>query len=267
MTAPAAESRPHPNLVVSDAGPVRLLRVERPEALGALSGGLVDALLAQVRDVAGSSTIRCLVLTGTGRSFVAGADVAVYRDASAAEFAGYQRRSRGLFDAVADLPQVTVAAVNGFALGGGFELALACDIILAARGAKLGLPEVKLGLIPGGGGTQRLTRLVGAMRAKELVFSGRLMTAEEAYAMGAVLELSDPADLVGRAMELGASFAARAPLAVRAAKRVIDAGRDGALASALSFEQAALCGLFATADGREGVAAFLDKRSPVFTGA
>ena len=250
------QRRPHPNLVVADADSVRTIRIDREAALGALSGSMVEALLAQVDEAARSDATRCVVLTGTGRGFVAGADIGVYRTASARQFEVYQRQSRALFDGIAALPQVTVAAVNGFALGGGFEMALACDMIVAARDAKFGLAEIKLGLIPGGGGTQRLTRLIGAMRAKELILSGRLMTADAAQAMGAMLDVVEPDQLIERTRQLCATFATQPPLAARAAKRVIECGRDASLPSALSFEQATLCALFATADGREGIAAF-----------
>ncbi|MCY4206908.1 MAG: enoyl-CoA hydratase/isomerase family protein, partial [Roseovarius sp.] len=164
------EDRLHPNLVLTREGSIETLRIDREEALGALNfeimeslGDYVIGLLARKDDV------RVLILTGTGRGFVAGADIAGYHGAAQTVFDNFQRRARQTFDAIASLPQATICAVNGYALGGGFELALCCDFIFVNQKARLGLPEIKLGLLPGGGGTQRLPRLVGAMRAKEIL--------------------------------------------------------------------------------------------------
>lgn len=260
-------ARPHPNLVFERRGAVEVLRIDREEALGALNFSIMEALGSYAADLAArSGEVRVLVLTGTGRSFVAGADIAGYHGASQADFDGFQRRSRRTFDAIAALPQITLCAVNGFALGGGFELALCCDFILVSDKAKLGLPEIKLGLLPGGGGTQRLPRLVGPMRAKEMLLSGRMITAAEAVEYGVALEACDPDRLMPRALELAATLADQAPVALAEGKRVIDDGLDAALSAALSFEQRALGALFATHDGKEGIAAFLEKRKPVFQG-
>ena len=259
--------RLHPNLVLERRGAVEILRVDREEALGALNfeimarlGAYVDELAQRVDDV------RVLVITGTGRGFVAGADIAGYRDVSQVEFDGFQRRSRQTFDAIAALPQITVCAVNGYALGGGLELALCCDIILVNEKAKLGLPEIKLGLLPGGGGTQRLPRLVGPMRAKEMLLTGRMITADEAAAYGVALEACAPDALMPRALELAEALAAQAPVALREGKRVIDDGLDTALSAGLTLEQRVLGALFATEDGKEGIASFMDKRDPQFKG-
>ncbi|QDZ13298.1 enoyl-CoA hydratase/isomerase family protein [Devosia ginsengisoli] len=255
----------HPHIELQRFGAVELLRIRREDALGALGDGMIEAITDYAIGVAGRSEIRALVLTGTGRSFVAGADIKIYHGAGLGDFNAYQRRSRRMFDAIAGLPQATIAAVNGYALGGGFELALSCDLILISDKAKLGLPEIKLGLLPGGGGTQRLPRLVGAMRAKELIFSGRMISAAEAVAYGAALEACAPDDLLGRALTLANELAEKAPLALAEAKRVIDDGLEAALPSALTFEQRVLGALYATDDAKEGIAAFVEKRLPNFS--
>ncbi|MDE0305968.1 MAG: enoyl-CoA hydratase-related protein [Albidovulum sp.] len=260
------EERLHPNLALERRGAVDVLRIDREEALGALNFEIMERLGTYASELAGCGSRRVLVLTGTGRSFVAGADIRGYDKVGQAEFDRFQRRSRATFDAVAALPQITICAVNGYALGGGFELALCCDIVLASRKAKLGLPEIKLGLLPGGGGTQRLARLVGAMRAKEILLTGRMITAEEAVEYGAALQSLDPDELMPKALELADELASKAPLALAEGKRVIDDGLDASLSSGLTLEQRVLGALFASDDGKEGIAAFVDKRDPEFKG-
>ncbi len=254
------------HLVLSRKGPVEILRIDREEALGALNFEIMTALGGFAAELAERRDVRVLILTGTGRGFVAGADIGGYRGATQAEFDSFQRRSRRTFDAIAGLPQITVCAVNGFALGGGFELALCCDLILVSETARLGLPEIKLGLLPGGGGTQRLARLVGAMRTKELVLTGRMISAEEAVSLGAALEACPPDELMPRALELAERLAAQAPVALAEGKRVVDDGLETSLASGLTLEQRVLGALYATEDGKEGIAAFMEKRKPQFAG-
>ena len=261
------EERLHPNLVLTRHGAVEALRIDREEALGALNFDIQAALGAYVDDLAARKhEVRVLVLTGTGRGFVAGADIAGYNGAEQTAFDDFQRRSRKTFDAIANLPQATICAVNGYALGGGFEIAMCCDFILVSEKAKLGLPEIKLGLLPGGGGTQRLPRLAGPMRAKEILMTGRMITAAEAVEYGAALEVCAPDALMPRAMELAECLAGQAPVALREAKRIVDDGLDAALSAGLTFEQRVLGALFATEDGKEGIAAFMEKREPKFQG-
>lgn len=257
----------HPNLALDRHGPIEVLRVDREEALGALNFEIMEALGAYVAGVADRrEEVRVVIITGTGRGFVAGADIAGYHGAGQTVFDGFQRRSRQTFDAIAKLPQVTICAVNGYALGGGMELALCCDFVFVNDKTKIGLPEIKLGLLPGGGGTQRLPRLVGPMRAKEILMTGRMIPAEEAVALGIALEACTPEALMPRAMEFARQLAAMAPVALLEAKRVVDDGLDAALSAGLTLEQRALGALFATEDGKEGIAAFMEKRDPVFKG-
>lgn len=262
-----AEQRLHKHLVLERRGAIEILRIDREEALGALNFEIMEVLGTYASELSKRrEEVRILIITGTGRGFVAGADIGGYHEAGQTVFDGFQRRSRQTFDAIAALPQITICAVNGYALGGGFELAMCCDFILVNEKTKLGLPEIKLGLLPGGGGTQRLPRLVGPMRAKELLLSGRMMTAQQAVDYGAALEVCEPETLMPRAIELAETLAEQAPVALAEGKRVIDDGLDTALSAGLTLEQRVLGALFATADGKEGIAAFIEKREPQFKG-
>lgn len=266
MTVTTEEQRLHPHLAETRAGGVATLRIDRPEALGALSRDILTHLHDYFDRLRTDPDIRVLILTGTGRGFIAGADIGEYDGASLAAFEDYQRLGRATFDSLAALPQVTIAAVNGYALGGGFEVVLCCDLVLAAEKAKFGLPEVKLGLLPGGGGTQRLSRAAGAAFTKELVLTGRFATAAELAGRGLVARVCTADGLMAEAAELAGTIADLAPLAVRAGKRLIDDGLRMPLDLALATEQQVLARLFAGPDGKEGVAAFIEKRSPVFRG-
>ena len=207
-----------------------------------------------------------LVLTGAGRAFVAGADIAEYVDASPEAFVAFQRIVRDVTDSVVACEKPVVAAVNGYALGGGFELVLACDLVVASSTARFGVPEAKIGLLPGGGGTQRLPRAVGPRVAKELLMTGRLVDADEAFRLGLANRVVDPNDLLDAAFELAQDIRAVAPLAVRMAKRLVDQGLELGLSKGLDLENREQPKLFATRDGKEGIAAFQEKREPRFTG-
>jgi enoyl-CoA hydratase len=268
MSAPdrTMTGSPHEHLIEERDGAVAVLRVDREKALGALSRGMVEALAGYLEALAHDDAVRVLVLTGTGKGFIAGADINEYDGVSQAAFDAYQRLGRRAFAALAALPQPTIAAVNGYAFGGGFEVALCCDLILASTSARFALPEVKLGLLPGGSGTQRLARAVGLRAAKELVMTGRSMRPDEAERRGLVSRVLEPDDLLPQALDLARTLASRAPLAVRAAKRLVDDGAEASLPTAWTLEQQVLSGLYATADAREGIQAFLDKRDPDFVG-
>lgn len=259
-------TRVHEHLVEDRRDHVAVLRVDREEKLGALDRSMMRALGAYLDALALDPSVRALVLTGTGRGFVAGADIAGYDTVPVTEFASFQELSRRTFDALEALPQPTVAAVNGYALGGGFELTLCCDAVVAAEEARFGLPEVRLGLLPGGGGTQRLARLAGERVAKELVLTGRTMRPDEAERCGVVNAVVPGPELLGRATSLAETFAAGAPIAVREGKRLVHDGLQAPLPTALTLEQRTLVALFATDDATEGIRAFLEKRDPEFTG-
>jgi enoyl-CoA hydratase len=257
---------PHPNLVEDRRDQVAILRVDREDRLGALSREMVKALRRYAEGLADDPDVRVLILTGTGRGFIAGADINEYEGVDQATFDAYQRLSRQTFDAIEKLPMPTIAAVNGYAFGGGFELALCCDLIVASTSARFALPEVSLGLLPGGGGTQRLTRAIGKRAAKEMIMMGRRISPEEAQSFGLIARLVEPVGLMGSALELADELVSKAPLAVREAKRLIDDGVEAPLPAALTLEQRVLSALFATEDAREGIRSFIEKRSPRFVG-
>lgn len=227
---------------------------------------MVEELGDLLRSVRADPSNRVLVIRGTGKGFIAGADLEEYDGATTEEFDSYQRLSRATFSELEDLPQPTIAAVNGYALGGGFEVALCCDMIIASTNARFGLPEVRLGLIPGGGGTQRLSRAIGARRASELIMTGRMIDTDEADRLGLLTRRTTPDAFDTVVAELTDNLASGAPLAIRAAKQVIRNGGRADFATGLDIEQDALRSLFATRDGREGIRAFLHKEKPKFTG-
>ncbi len=260
-------SMPYQNLHLASEDGVALLTVNRPKARNALDRQTLEELEQALRAVGQDGTVRALILTGAGeKAFVAGADIAqmaAFTPEQAREFSGLGHRVCQLLEG---LPVVTVAAVNGFALGGGCELALACDLLYASQTAKLGLPEVGLGVIPGFGGTQRLTRLVGKARAKELVFTGEVLDAAKAHALGLCLEVLAPEALLPHCKAVAQKIASKGPLAVAQAKRTIEFGADADLHSASELERQAFAVLFGSEDQREGMRAFLEKRPPAFKG-
>jgi enoyl-CoA hydratase len=225
------------------------------------------ALHARLETLAADPALRVLIVTGAGtKAFVAGADISEFEGLTPAEAASYARVGQAVFDRLESLPVPTIAAINGYALGGGCELALACTFRLVADTARLGLPETSLGLIPGFGGTQRLARAIGRQQALELILTGRQVDADEAVRLGLALRAVPAATLMDAAQALAAQLAARAPVALRYAREAMAGGLDRPLADGLAAE-ARLFGLAAaTADMREGVRAFLEKRQAVFTG-
>jgi enoyl-CoA hydratase len=255
-------------LLVSDDARVRVVTISRPKALNALNPEVI-AGLAQVLDdtaaAARAGQVRALVLTGAGeKSFVAGADIAAMADMSEGTAREFARAGHGVGEALAGLPIPTIAAVNGFALGGGCELALACDFIYAAENAKFGQPEVKLGVIPGFGGTQRLLRRVGNALARELVYTGAIIGAEEALRIGLVNRVLPPAELISAARATAATIAQMGPLAIAEAKKVMREGEGRTLRDANQLEIDGFAGCFETEDQKEGMSAFLEKRAAAF---
>jgi enoyl-CoA hydratase len=256
------------NVLWSVEDGVGLLTFNRPKVLNALDKRTFAELWEVLDEVERSPDVRALVLTGAGdKAFVAGADVgamAVMTPLAARQFAESGHALLGRLEA---LPIVTVAAVNGFALGGGCEVAMACDLVYASEAARFGLPEVNLGLIPGFGGTQRLSRRVGLMRAKEMVFTGDTYDAARAKAIGLALEVLPPAELLPYAKKVARRIAGKSALAVAQAKRITAAGANADLATASELERQAFAVLFGTEDAREGMRAFVEKRAAQWKGA
>ena len=247
-------------------GAVSTLTVNRPDRLNALDREVLGQLRGALEELAGHAGTRCLIVTGAGKAFVAGADIAAMREMSPEEAREFSREGHRTFDMIEALAFPAIAAVNGFALGGGCELALACDFAYASEKAKLGQPEVKLGVIPGFGGTRRLARRVGAARARELIYTGRMIGADEALRVGLVNAVFPAEALMTEVRKTAANIASMGPLAIAGAKRVILEGADSPLPEAKAREVDAFARCFDTADQREGMAAFLDKREPRFEG-
>jgi enoyl-CoA hydratase len=246
---------------------VAVLTIDRPEALNALDQATLAELRDRLAEAAEDPEVRALVLTGAGdRAFAAGADIKEMLEMDVARARAWGELGHECGRLLETMPKPTLAAVNGFALGGGCELALACDIRYASTSARLGQPEVTIGVIPGWGGTQRLARAAGIGLAKELVLTGRAVGAEEARDRGLVNAVFPPDELMERALETARALAAKSPLVLAAAKRMLNRTLQGDLASGLEDEAVEFSELFASADRREGMSAFVEKREPRFSG-
>ena len=243
---------------------IAVVTISRPEALNALNSTVIGELEEVIAALERDLTVRAMILTGEGRSFVAGADIGEQYPLDLDGGRRWGQRGSALFRRIEKLEFPTLAAVNGFALGGGCELAMSCDIILASEKAKFGQPEVGLGITPGFSGTQRLPRRVGAAKAKELIFSGKMIKADEAKAIGLVNEVFAPEALLDGAMEMAKSFAKNAPIAVKYAKACIDRGLQMDMDGGIACENELFAMCFATADQKEGMGAFLEKRPAAF---
>jgi len=255
------------NVILEADGGVAVITINRPKALNALNPATLSELGHCVADLAAAGDTRCAIVTGSGeKAFVAGADIAAMEKMSAAEGRAMALHGQAVMRQLEMLPFPVLAAVNGFALGGGMELAMACDIILAASSARFGQPEINLGIIPGFGGTQRLARRIGVGAARLLVYSGDMVSAEEARRLGLVDRVVEPADLMPEAHKLAAQLAAKAPLALKQAKAAINSGIEADLDTGCRYEAESFAVTFATADRREGMRAFLEKRSATFQG-
>ena len=250
-----------------DASGVAAIAINRPEKLNALSGAVIAELDEAFDYLAREERVRAAILTGAGeKAFVAGADIQELAALSALEAREFSLRGQRVFRKLETLPKPSVAAINGFALGGGLELAMACTVRFASENAKLGQPEVKLGLTPGYGGSQRLPRLVGRGRALELLLSGEPITAAEACRIGLVNAVTTPEELPGYCRAWLAKVLANGPVALGLVLEAVDAGLQCGLAEGLRFEAAAFGVCAATEDRREGTRAFLEKRRPAFVG-
>ncbi|MGE0869847.1 MAG: enoyl-CoA hydratase/isomerase family protein [Kofleriaceae bacterium] len=247
-------------LKVSIDGPIAMVTVSREAALNALSSTVISELTHVAGELEISTDVRVVILTGAGdKAFVAGADIAEMIDMTPAQARAFSEMGGALGESIETSEKPWIAAVNGFALGGGCELALACDFIHASDVAKLGQPEVKLGVIPGFGGTQRLARRVGIAKAKELCMTGDTINAAEALRIGLVDAVWPHGELLGKVRELASRIAANGPLAVAEVKRLIHQGQSSSLEHAIALEQRSFGLLFQTADQREGMSAFLAK--------
>lgn len=244
---------------------IAIVRINRPEVRNALNLDVRKQMAALFRAFVEDDTLRCVVLTGDEQSFAAGADILDMSRIDAVEM--YKRHTERLWAAISECPVPVIAAVNGFALGGGLELAMHSDIIVAGRGARVGQPEVLVGILPGAGGTQRIVRAVGKFHAMRLCLTGEIISAEEAHRIGLVSILTDDSEVMPRAMQLARHIAKLPPIAVAQIKELIIAGPDAPLATALALERKAVQLLFATRDKQEGMEAFLEKRKPNFTGS
>jgi enoyl-CoA hydratase/carnithine racemase len=245
-------------------GHVAVVRLDHPEARNALVGPIRDKLAAIFMQLADDEDVRVVVLTGSEKVFAAGADIKAMADAHPVDM--MLRASEKTWAPIKEFPKPLIAAVNGFALGGGCELAMHADLIIAGESARFGQPEIKIGIIPGAGGTQRLVRAVGKFKAMKILLTGEFISAHDAEAMGLVTEVVSDADVLSRALELARSIAALPPLAARKIKELVLQGADLPLDAGLAMERNAFQLMFGTADQKEGMKAFLEKRAPAFKG-
>jgi len=252
------------SIILNKENKTAIITINRPEALNALNGQVLEELDAALNDVMSNNEIKALIITGAGRSFVAGADIAVQSVFDVEAGRAWGRRGSAIFRKLELMEIPTIAAVNGFALGGGCELALACDMIVASTKAKFGQPEVGLGITPGFSGTQRLPRRVGVSKAKELIFTGETISGEEAERIGLANKVVEPDALMATAMELAGKIVKNAPIAVKYSKASIDRGMDVGMESGISIENELFAMCYATADQKEGMMAFLEKRPAEF---
>ena len=253
-------------LQVSDRGPVRIITINRPDKLNALNAATLDALLAAFTAAAEDELIRVIVLTGAGqKAFVAGADISEMVSLTPVQGRDFSLRGQRMMRVVETLPKPVIAMVNGFALGGGLELAMCCHLRIASDTAKVGQPEINLGLIPGFGGSQRLLRLAGRAATLELCLLGAPIDAARAQQLGIVNRIFPPAELEERTMEIATQLANAAPLALRGILDCVNFGGESAIEEGLAYESAQFGLMFATDDMREGTAAFLERRKPAFS--
>ncbi len=254
-------------VLVSREPPVAIVSLNREHRLNALDNNATRILFSEIEAIAADSSVRVVVLTGCGRAFCAGSDIHEYnRMEKVTEYMEHQKLGRMLFDLIEGLDKPVIAAVNGYCLGGGLELALACDVIIASEDARFGDPTLRLGVIPGGGTTQRLTRIIGRNRTKELLFTGEFLGAEEAKQLGLVSKVVKRQTMIAESIEMAKRMAKMAPLSLAKAKRLVNEGAEAPLNVALSYEIEGTTALFATEDRKEGMKAFVEKREPNFTG-
>jgi enoyl-CoA hydratase len=255
------------NLLFEKKNQIAYITLNRPKVLNALNMATMEELRQAFASVKDDAEVRVVILTGSGeKAFVAGADIGELSQHNAVSAKEYTHKGQAIIDSIENLGKPTIACINGFALGGGCELAMACTMRLASENAKLGQPEVKLGLIPGYGGTQRLSRLVGKGIAMQLVLAGEMITAQEAHRIGLVNEVVPAAELIPRAESIAAKIIANAPLAIQYAMEAVNHGLDLPLSEGLYLEATLFGVVCATEDKNEGTKAFLEKRAAQFKG-
>ncbi|MDN5323359.1 MAG: enoyl-CoA hydratase [Clostridia bacterium] len=255
------------NVLFENQEGIGIITINRPKALNALNIDVFNELSPLLDEIAKDNSIRVVIITGSGeKSFVAGADITYMLPMSSPEGKAWGEVGQGVFNKIEKLPQPVIAAINGFALGGGCELAMACDIRIASEKAKFGQPEVGLGIIPGFAGTQRLPRLVGKGRAKELLFTGDMIDAHEAYRIGLVNKVVSPEELMDAAKGMAKKIMKHAPYAVQLCKEAVNVGMEVDLETGSKYEGALFGVTCATEDKKEGMTAFVEKRKPNFTG-
>lgn len=255
------------NILFENKNSIAYVTVNRPDKLNALNMATMEELRAAFHSIKNDNAVRVVLLTGSGeKAFIAGADIGELAQNDAVSAKEYTHRGQSVLNLIENLGKPVIACINGFALGGGCEIALACTMRLASENAKLGQPEVKLGIIPGYGGTQRLPRLVGKGIAMQLLLAGEMITAQEALRIGLVNEVTAASDLIARAEAIAQKIIANAPLAVQYTMEAVNKGMDVPLAEGLYLEATLFAVACATQDKKEGTAAFLEKRPPKFAG-
>jgi enoyl-CoA hydratase len=257
---------PFETLMVTISERVATITINRPDKRNALNAAVRRDIIEALDELRGEDEVRVIIFTGAGdKAFIAGADIGEFAERTPLEQRAVMNERR-VFDEIAAYPKPTIAMINGFALGGGCELAMACDIRIAARSARFGQPEIRLGIIPGGGGTQRLPRLVGSGRALRMILSGELIDAEEAWRIGLVDTLVDDEELLQHTMTFARSMANYSPVTLRLAKAAVTNAMEAPLSAGLAMERELFITAFASDDRKEGVAAFLEKRNAEFRG-
>ena len=251
-------------VLVEREPPIAVVLLNRPKQLNALSDELMDELVRALNDLDADGEIRCIVLGGSERAFAAGADIGVLAETTSYEAATSERLAR--WDSIRRIGKPLIAAVSGFCLGGGCELAMLCDLIVASESAQFGQPEINLGLMPGAGGTQRLTRAVGKSVAMDVILSGRFLTAREAAAAGLVARVVEREAWLEEAKRLARTIAEKSPLALRLAKQAVNRAFETSLQLGVEYERQTFALALGTEDAREGMTAFLEKRKPEFRG-
>ncbi len=251
-------------IVLTKEAGYALIQFNRPDVLNAINMKLMEELVSTLEELESDSSVRCVILTGSAKAFAAGADIKEMADASAVEM--LQRDQFARWDRIRKIKKPIIAAVGGFALGGGCELAMACDIIIASESAKFGQPEINLGVIPGAGGTQRLTRAVGKYKTMEMVLTGSMINAEEAKQWGLVVKVVPDEYLIEEAKNLATMIASKPPVAVRLGKEAVLKSFDSTMEGGLEFERKNFYMLFATDDQKEGMKAFVEKRTAEWKG-